>query len=239
MKTFFKRLGSDVVGGMPVFVAGYIKRMLEGKYDYLINETVWGQRLKKIGLSGKFSTEGLLNILNAIASSELPEDSFFKKVIKEVLLDAAPEISKRIINGDSKLAKKIGQETKSKIDQFLNSGKIEKPKEKELANLMLELDSETLAGLLAWTYGIEEEERKRTVGLIKNLSHEELAKFAGLSEEGRKQMVELLTEKPPKEKPKSQIGEKITEDTKEVLRDATSSMAGVRAKLKKMREGRK
>ena len=234
----FRRLGSDVAKGMPVFVAGYIKRILEGKYDALINKTEWGQKLKQLGLPEKYSAEAMINLLNAIADSRLPGDSFLAKMLKEVLLDAGPEISKRIINGD-KVSGIIGDKAKNGIGRLVELGKIEKPKERELVNLMLELDNETLAGLLAWTYGTGEKERKRTIGLIKGLSSEELAKFAGLSEENRKQMVELLTEKPPEEKPKSQIGEEIAENIKETLRDTASSMAGVRAKLRKMREERK
>lgn len=238
MQALFKRLGSDVAEGMPVFAAGYIKRMLEGEYDALIKKTAWGQRLKRLGLPEKYSIEALINLLNAIADSELPENSFLAKMLKGVLLDAGPEISKRIINGD-KISEKIGDKAKNKIGRLIGLDQIQEPKEKALANLMLELDNETLADLLAWAYGIGEEERKRTIGLIKNLSHEELAKFAGLSEESRKQMVKLLTEKPPNEKPKSQIGKKIAKDVKETLRDATSSMVVIRAKLKRIREARK
>jgi len=94
------RIFGDIKQGMPVFCAGYIKRMLEGKYDKLINETKLGRTLKGAGLPAKFGMEGFLNISSAFADSELPENSFWKKMAKEVITDAGPEIAKRIINGD-------------------------------------------------------------------------------------------------------------------------------------------
>lgn len=239
MKDFLNRLGGDARKGLPVFVAGYLKRILESKYDTLI-KTEWGQKLKNLGLPEKYSLEALANLTNAIADSRLPENSFLTKTLKEVALDAMPELSKRMINGNT--ISELGDKAKGRINNLIEANKLNDSREKELASLLLGLDSETLSSLLAWSYGVSERERVLIINLMRDFSPEELTKFGILPNESKERMLGLLRGASPEEEPEEERAgflKRAGEDIGETLSEMTSSMARINAGLRKMREGKK
>lgn len=227
-----ERAKENFKDALPAFLAGYIKRFLEGQYDALF-KTEAGKKIRSLDERLKYGIEFLFYSLTAFFDQKIAASSVIGRTLREVTLDFSSEFSKRMING-----------VRSEIAE---AAKL--PEEKTLAQTLLGFDDKSLVSLLNWLYGTAPEERTETMKFLGALSPQDLQKITELAPGdrerfidlfiSRRKMVELLTEKPPKEKPKSQIGKEVAEDVKNTLRDMTSSMAGVRAKLRKMREGRK
>lgn len=83
-----------------VVASNYAKRFLEGRYTQLFQSDM-GKELKKLNIQTKYVMEFILYSLSAIADRRISENSPLKKFIKEVGGDIAPEIAKRLINGDA------------------------------------------------------------------------------------------------------------------------------------------
>ena len=85
--------------GLAITLSGYTKRWMEsGVYDRLM-DTGLGQQLKGLDPKAKFGIEGGLYVLTAILDQKFSEDTAIKTLIKELGMDAGPEIAKRMING--------------------------------------------------------------------------------------------------------------------------------------------
>ncbi|MBI2003611.1 MAG: hypothetical protein HYS78_01390 [Parcubacteria group bacterium] len=171
---------------LPVFLANYIKRFLEKGYDQAF-QTRLGQWLVGLGPGKKHALEAIFYALTSFFESRLAENTKLKKLVKEVGIDVAPEISKRMING-----------TKQEIEASAKT-----PEEKELAQLLLELEDKDLLGLLNWLYGKEASEVKTISSQLSRLSREEIAKLMEFSPEDREKFFAILN---PKTRPKEGRG---------------------------------
>jgi hypothetical protein len=86
--------------GAAVFASSYAKRMLESRYDHLM-ETSGGRKLKDLNRPTKLGIEAALNLLAGyLATKEATQsDPMWKQVAYEILSDAPSEFSKRLLNG--------------------------------------------------------------------------------------------------------------------------------------------
>ncbi len=154
--------------GLAVFSANYLKRWLEGNlYDRFFQTDV-GQKLKSFDSKAHYGIEFGLNLLAVFFDQALAEDTALKRMVKEVGLDAAPEISKRLIN-----------HTKN-------------PQEKELVNTLLAMEQGDLLKLLDWLYEIDTTRRKKMLREVGKLSVEELARLSNMSPEERGKLMGLF-----------------------------------------------
>jgi len=162
--------------GLATFSAGYLKRWLEGNLYDRIFKTELGEKLKSLNKKARYGIEFGLNLLTAFFDQKLAEDTALKKFVKEVGIDMGPEISKRLINN-------------AKTQE-----------EKELVNVLLGLEDQTLIELLNWLYDIEATERSRVLKQLSHLSLDEVIRLAKLTNENRKKLFALFESPPPSEK---------------------------------------
>lgn len=158
---------SDANQGLAVFSANYIKRLLERNLYDRIFETEFGQQLKNLDANQRYGIEFGLNLLSVFFDRAIAADSGLKRVVKELGVDAAPEISKRLLN-------------------HANS-----PQERELIRALLALNSDDLTELLRWL-GEEPEERDRILRQIRGLSVDQIATIANMESGQRKELMAIL-----------------------------------------------
>ena len=95
-------LNNKTLNSLAVFAAGYAKRWMEGGvYDRLF-KTKYGEKIKRLDKKAAYGIEFGLNFLTSILDQKMLEDTALKKFIKEIGMDAASELSKRLINGAKK-----------------------------------------------------------------------------------------------------------------------------------------
>lgn len=109
-------LNKKMLNGIAIFAAGYAKRWMEGNFYDRVIDTKIGRRFKKMDKKAVFGIEFGLNFLTTILDQKLNDNTALKKFIKEIGMDAASEISKRLING----AKKEGSSDNSDNTKFIN-----------------------------------------------------------------------------------------------------------------------
>lgn len=173
--------------GLAVVLSGYMKRMLESKYDQL-SDLNFFDKLKEQSPAVKYGIEASLYALTAVMEQHFGEDTFFKKVFKEVGLDFGSEVSKRLINGD---------QLKAVVAN--NSGCWETKHEKELISILADLSEEDLIEFLDWLDSTTPEERKNMLRNISKLSTEEMLKVWEFKPSNRERLLKF-SEKPPKKK---------------------------------------
>lgn len=176
-------IDQKILNGLAVFSAGYMKRWLEGNFYDRIFKTELGEKLKSLNKKTRYGIEVGLNLLTVFFDQKLAEDTALKKFVKEVGIDAGPEISKRLINNTK--------------EQLINNAKSQE--EKELVNVLLELEDQTLIELLNWLYDIEATERASALNQLSRLSLNEVMRFAKMTNEDRKKLFDLF-KTPPSEK---------------------------------------
>jgi hypothetical protein len=135
--------------GSASILSNYAKRFLEKKYDKLF-ESDTGKKLKELNLETKYVIEFLLYALASVADKQLSEGSPLKKFVKEVVSDVAPEIAKRLINGDA---------------EYSASKKI-LPGSNELMDYLSEISEEDLSKIISALKNTQESERGE---ILKNL----------------------------------------------------------------------
>ena len=167
--------------GLATFSAGYLKRWLEGNFYDRLFTTELGEKLKSLDKKTRYGIEFGLNLLTAFFDQKLAGDTALKKFIKEVGLDAGPEISKRLINNTK--------------EQLVNKATTQE--EKELVKVLLELEDQTLIELLNWLYDIESDERVKVFKHLSRLSVDELVRLTQLTPENRKRLFALFESPPP------------------------------------------
>lgn len=167
-----------IIDGLAVFSAGYLKRWLETHFYDKLFETELGQKLKSLGQKEKYGIEAGLNLLTVFFDQKLSADTPVKKVIKHVGTDIAPEFSSRLV-----------ENAKDHIRQTAVQ-----PEEKELANVLAELDDQVLADLLKWLGTASGAEREQILSLFKGLTGEEVVKLAKLPPSLLRDFVELFGE---------------------------------------------
>ena len=171
---------------MPVSAANYAKRFLEYFYDNAF-QTELGRRLMAMGRPKKYLVEAGLNLLTAFFESRLAENTALKKFVKEVGIDVAPEISKRMING-AREAILAGAQT---------------VEESEVARLLLGLEDKQLIDLLDWLYEKPTDELKASLNRLALMSAEQIARLMRFSSEDRERFFGILN---PRPKPKEERG---------------------------------
>lgn len=197
---------SEVRQGLALLSANYLKRILERQYDRAM-ATNLGQKLKSLDPKARYGIEFGLNLLAVFFDKTLAGDTVLKRLVKEVGLDAAPEISKRLINHGAHA-----------VDDH----------EKELLQSMLALPSEDLVRLLKWLFDVDSKHRTRVIQHMGTLSTEELATVADLKVAEREQLFELFA---PRDSPSTSSA------VAEGLDEATASLRAFRARLRRKREG--
>jgi hypothetical protein len=141
-------------------IADYTKRYLEGKYTKLM-DTPTGKKLIELGGGEKNVLEFVAYLVSAMGGKKLPENTIAQKAFKQVVVDFAPEIMKRIRNGDLEVAKAI------------------KPgNEKKLIETIFELDGEKITSLISLLNGLEEPLRSQILENLSGLSSDKLGKLA-------------------------------------------------------------
>lgn len=197
-----EKQAQKVIQLAPSFAASLTKRLLEKPYDNVFKSWL-GQWLVNLSPWKKHSIEGVLYVLTALLDDRLPENSILRKYAKEVVLDAAPEISKRMINGARKEI--------SSLALGVN------PLEKELLDAVLSLEDEDLAKLIQW-FGRPDREQRKILAALSILSPEQLAKVFRLSAEEKEKFFEFFwPEKKPEEaqsliQPEPAFGEVFRQD---------------------------
>lgn len=166
---------------LAVIFSGYCRRWLESYYDKLF-ETDIGQKLKSLDDPYRYGIELGLNILNAFFEQNFVDDSALKKLVKDIGTDAAPEISKRLINH-------VKERAKSEKNT---------PEAASVFNALLTLDDQTLIKLLEWLYSTEAAERERIFKQISRLSTNELKKITELDADFRIKLIDLIAPKTTK-----------------------------------------
>ncbi len=172
---------------LPVFAANYAKRFMEHVYDNAFDTPI-GQKLIAVGESKKYAVEFGLNLLTAFFEDRLAENTKLKKFVKEVGIDVAPEISKRMINGvrDEVLAGAATNE------------------EKELAGILLALEDKELIDLLNWLYEKPVSEKTTVLKQLSLMSVEQVARLMRFSDEDRKKFFGILNPKLQLQEPRLQ-----------------------------------
>lgn len=170
----------QILNGLATFSAGYMKRWLEGNiYDKMF-KTELGEKLENLDKKAKYAIEFGLNLLNIFFDQKLAEDTALKKFVKEVVEDTAPEVSKRLINNTK--------------EQLISNAK--SAKQKELLNVLLELEDKTLIELLNWLYDIDATGREEVKNRLSRLSIDEMMRLAQLTPEDRRRLFDIFKPAP-------------------------------------------
>lgn len=204
-------VNQKISNGLAVFSSAYLKRWLEGNFYDRIFETELAKRLKTLDKKAKYGIEFGLNLLTAFFDEKLSEDTALKRFVKEVGIDAGPEISKRLINN-----------AKDQLSKNANS-----PQEKELVNVLLQLDGQTLIELLNWLYDIEASQRGEVLKQLSRLSLDEVVKVAQLTPDDMKRLFDLI-------RPAAKVKEKralLSPKAVEEVKGATEKIQEMRKKL--------
>lgn len=92
-------LDKKLLNNFAVIAASYAKRWMEScVYDRLF-KTKYGEKIKRLDKKAAYGIEFGLNFLTSVLDQKISEDTALKKFIKEVGMDAASELSKRLLNG--------------------------------------------------------------------------------------------------------------------------------------------
>ncbi len=197
---------------LPVVAANYTKRWMEHVYDNAF-QTPLGQKLAAMALPKRYAVEFGLNVLASFFEDRLAENTGLKKFVKEVTVDAAPEISKRMINGAR--------------EEIVASAKT--LEEKEVARLLFELEDQELIELMSWLYGISLLERRRVIHLLSLLPAEQLSRLMNFSADQKEKFIQIVFPQPEKK----ERGPFLSEETRGRIRNVTQAIRGAR---KRMRE---
>lgn len=155
-----------------IVAASYGKRLLEKPYDQL-SQTELFQKLKDQPALAKQAIEAASYVLTALFEQKAVDSSPFWRSVNEVLMDVGPELSKRMLNGDT------GPLT---INAEKYTTLVEKPAEKIFLQVLLEnLDLEKITGLAAWLKGATPEEKFNILKYIRGLAFEKIVEIGQLS----------------------------------------------------------
>jgi hypothetical protein len=82
---------------LAIIASGYARRKLERVYDALISDTVIGAELRALSPLQKRGVELALYAAGAMIDAKVPERSALGVLFKQVLMDAGPEIARRML----------------------------------------------------------------------------------------------------------------------------------------------
>lgn len=177
--------------GFSVFSSGYVKRWMENNYDRLMM-TGPGKRLMDLDQKTRYGIEALLYMAMAVGEQKLGSNSPLGWLVKEVLLDAPPEIGKRLVNG-------------FRDDYSRHQASTSSVEERNLGAMLEDLSAEQLNSLLVWASGLTSDEFERLRATVPRLSKEQLIALISLGDAERKAWLAMFhgraDAKPAKEKP--------------------------------------
>lgn len=169
---------SEIPGYLPSIVANLAKRLSEKNIYDRFFQTELARRLVRLSPWKKYSLEMIMYFITAVLDKKLPENSFFRKFAKEVALDTAAEVSKRMING-------------AREDIKMLTAVAESPVEKEFFSAILSLEDSDIDGLIRWLSHTELEQ-ERILRQLARFSFEQQVRFYQLSEEIKEKLVRLM-----------------------------------------------
>lgn len=210
-------VNQNILNGLAVFSSAYMKRWLEGHFYDRIFETQLGEKLKTLDKRAKYGIEFGLNLLTAFFDQKLSEDTVLKRFVKEVGIDAGPEISKRLINAKEQLSKNATS-----------------PEEKEIVDVLLQLEGQTLIDLLNWLYDIEATKRAEVLKQLSRLSLDEVVKLAQLTPENMERLFDLINPTTKAKENRTLLSPKAVQE----IEGATAKIQQMRKKFKERREAR-
>jgi hypothetical protein len=156
--------------GAAVFGSCYIKRWLEPRYDQLVNLPFMA-KLKAANVGSKYAIEAILYSLTAYAENRMSDTSPLGLMIKAVLMDAAPEISARLL-----------QDARADLNAAATA--TEQP-EQSVASRLLALDDAELLGLLISIEEMDAQTKAKFLAFAAKASDKDLRHFASLTPQQR------------------------------------------------------
>ena len=171
---------------MPTFLASYAKRFLEKAYDGAFQSPL-GKKLLALSAKKKYGIEFILYALTAFFETRLAENTKLAKFVKEVSMDAAPEISKRLVNS---VRAEVSSSAKT-------------PEEREVADLLLGFEDKELTELIRWLYDKDLQEKISVLAGFSSLSPEQVARLMNFSAEDRDRFFGIID---PRTRPKEGRG---------------------------------
>jgi hypothetical protein len=200
----------DPKGFFSIVAASYGKRLLEKPYDQL-SQTEFFQKLKDQPALLKSLLEAASYALTALFEQNANDGTPIKRAINEVLMDIGPELSKRMLNGDT-------SPIEIKAEKY--TAMVQKPSEKLFVQVLLEkLDLEKVTRLAAWMNTATPQEKSDILKYIRGLDADKVVEVGQLS---TKAAGELFTafEEPTIEKPKKETALDVLERRLRDYRDS-------------------
>lgn len=102
-------INQKLFNSLAILAAGYAKRWMEGNVYDKVFETKFGEKFKNLGKKSAYGIEFGLNFLTSVLDQKFHDDTALKKFIKEIGMDAASELSKRLINGTKEASSDSGE----------------------------------------------------------------------------------------------------------------------------------
>ena len=180
LKGFFQKL--NLKDWLVSVGSGYGRRFAEPGYDK-IAEMPFFQKLKQQSKTVKSFLEFFSNSLTGFLDQIVDDATPLRKLIKEIFMDSSSELNKRLMNGEP--AKKLLAE---------NIGKISDSREQDFLAILLTIDEKELAPFLEQLLMMTKDERLDLVKSLRDMSAENMLRFAGMSPEARAILSEISQE---------------------------------------------
>ena len=209
---------------LPVFLANYAKRFLETIYDRAI-QTGFGQKMVALSPAKKYTLEAILYALTAFFESRLRTNSKLAKFLREVGVDMAPEISKRIING-------IKQEMAVIAAEATN------PMEKDLLDVLLSLGDSDLSGFIRWLSQTSLE-RDKIFNQLSLLSAEQVAKILKLPDAEKDQFLKFFGPEEKERADQKSVEPRFGEVFRQDMAEAAERLKQTKERMRQKRQGGK
>ena len=171
-------MNEKITRGGAVVAASYLKRWLEKRYDTLMDSPT-GERLKQLDPKSKYGIEAALYVLTAVLDQKLDDSTPMKALVKNVAMDAGPEMAKRMLNGDS-----MGVQATE--EPYYVAGR------DILLETMIGLPETDLSELLEWLASYRPQQRKVIIGRLRSLSADQLHRLLLIGRDERAHMVQVL-----------------------------------------------
>ena len=201
---------------LPSVGAMYTKRLLEKHYDALAETTI-GQKIRQLSPWTKGALELLTYVVSALAELKLKDGTPLARYLKDVGVDFAPEMSKRMING-------------AKAREVLTTLPIS-PGQRPLIETLLGIEDDgQLSDLIAWIFGQGEERWSAVKNILSKLSKlpgENLGRFNQLDSDTKEKIVAIFASHPPASLV-AEIGE-----TRQRIQSLTEKINAARARIQK------
>ena len=159
-----------VLRGAAVFGSSYIKRWLEPRYDQLMELPVMA-KLRAANIGTKSAIEAILYALTAFAENKMSDKSPLGLMVKALVMDAAPEISARIL-----------QDARADLNSVL--GEAKQPQQ-SVASKLLALDDAELLSLLVSIEDMDATTKAKFLAFAAKASDAELHRFVSLPPDQR------------------------------------------------------